>query len=180
MASASKASRIQRTEAALRSLSTAKDPRMLTRGRAGVWIPGAAMPPLCDYRGQQPTEEVTGIRIIGECRLRRGKYPELLRLTHIPNGGKRGKAEAARLKMQGVRAGFPDYNLPVVRRDYHGLYFELKKHDGELRGEQRVLLEELTAEGYLAACCWGDGAAMALMLWYLGVDDTVAPWELEG
>lgn len=180
MASAGKATRILRTEAALRSLSTAKDPRPLTRGRAGVWIPGAKMPALCDYRGQQPTEEVLGMRIISECHMRRGKHPELKRLTHIPNGGKRGKFEAARLKLQGVRAGFPDYMLPVARRDYHGLYFELKKHDGSMTGEQRLEIEALSADGYLAACCWGDGAAIALMLWYLGVDDTRAPWELEG
>lgn len=179
MASAGKASRINRTEAALRALSTSKDPRPLTRGRAGVWVPGAKLPPLCDYRGTQPTEDALGMRIMGECRLRRGKYPALLRLTHIPNGGKRGKIEAARMKAQGVRAGFPDYNLPEPRGIYHGLYFELKRHDGSMTGEQRVELEQLDAAGYLAACCWGEGAAMALMLWYLDGGETKAPWEIE-
>ena len=34
---------------------------------------------------------------------------------HIPNGGSRHKAEAARLKAQGVKAGVPDLCIPVAR-----------------------------------------------------------------
>ena len=45
---------------------------------------------------------------------------------HIPNGGKRGKSEAAYLKRQGVRAGVPDLCVPVARGGYHSLYVEMK------------------------------------------------------
>lgn len=38
-----------------------------------------------------------------------GKYPELDLMFHIPNGGKRGKAEAARFKAEGVKAGVRTY-----------------------------------------------------------------------
>ena len=51
-----------------------------------------------------------------------GKYPELEMLFHIPNGGKRNKLEAIRLKREGVRAGVPDLFLPVARGKYHGMF----------------------------------------------------------
>lgn len=44
--------------------------------------------------------------------LREGKWPELSLLHHIPNGGSRNKAEAARLKLEGVKAGIPTYTCP--------------------------------------------------------------------
>ena len=47
-------------------------------------------------------------------------------LIHIPNGGKRNKREAGRMKRMGVRAGVHDYFLPVARGMYHGLWIELK------------------------------------------------------
>ena len=55
-----------------------------------------------------------------------GRIPELEMLLHIPNGGKRNKLEAIRLKREGVRAGVPDLFLPVARGKYHGMFVELK------------------------------------------------------
>ena len=173
--------RVERTERALRLMAAGKDPRPVTRGRAGCWVPGLALPPLMDFRGTQPTEEVLGIRLLAECKIRRGVHPELTtRLFHVPNGGRRGKAEAARLKAQGVRAGVLDYFMPVARGGYHALAIELKKHDGGLEPEQRLEIEQLTAAGYLAVACWGDEAAMATLLWYLGGCAGRAPWEAAG
>ena len=39
-------------------------------------------------------------------------FPELDLLHHIPNGGKRGKAEAGRFRAMGVKSGVPDIFLP--------------------------------------------------------------------
>src|SRR5437870_1942292 len=50
----------------------------------------------------------------------RVEYPELVGLMHVPNGGKRTKAVAAKLKATGVRAGYPDLVLDVARGLYHG------------------------------------------------------------
>ena len=50
----------------------------------------------------------------------KGKYPELELMYHIPNGGSRNKAEAARLKAQGVKPGVPDICLPVPRGNIMG------------------------------------------------------------
>lgn len=153
----------------MRALHEGRDPRPRSRGRSGVWVPGHDLPPLRDFIGAQPSEEVIGVRIVTECRLRARTpaYALLDRLFHVPNGGKRGRVEAALLRAQGVRPGVPDYSLPVPSGGYHGLMFELKKHDGQLSGEQRAEITRLYGDGYLAACVWGWADAIDLMLWYL-------------
>lgn len=51
----------------------------------------------------------------------------------IPNGGKRGKAEAMRLLAEGVSAGVPDLYVPAWR-----LWIEMKrKEGGRLSQEQK-------------------------------------------
>jgi hypothetical protein len=90
----------------------------------------------------------------------RGTWPELERMFHVPNGGSRNKAEAARLKAQGVRAGVPDICLPVARGCYHGLFVELKKREGgRVSKEQREWIEYLEGAGYCARVCNGWDAA---------------------
>lgn len=143
------------------------DPRRVSRGRAGLWVPGGELPPLVDFLGTQPSESALGMRLISECRLRRRTHPELLRLYHNPLGGSRGKVEAARMKAEGLRPGVPDYTLPVARGGYHGMYLELKRHDGAMSPDQRLELEMLWADGYYAVCAWGAGAAMDALLAYL-------------
>ncbi|MBC3486703.1 VRR-NUC domain-containing protein [Pseudomonas sp. SWRI50] len=55
------------------------------------------------------------------------RYPQAYKLIyHVPNGGHRIKAVAAKLKGQGVKAGVPDLVLPMARGGYFGLYIEFK------------------------------------------------------
>ena len=84
-----------------------------------------------------------------------GVYPELARMFHIPNGGKRDRKEAARLKAEGVKPGVPDVFLPVPRGGYHGLWIELKVDGGKPSKEQRDWLEYLNGTGYCALLCYG-------------------------
>ena len=77
-----------------------------------------------------PTEDVEQTQLFAWANFARGKYPELTLMYHVPNGGKRSKAEAVRFKAQGVKAGVPDICLPVPRGKYHGLYIELKRVKG--------------------------------------------------
>ena len=85
-----------------------------------------------------------------------GKYPELNLLYHVPNGGSRHKAEAGRLRAEGVKAGVPDLCLPVARGQYHGLYIELKRQrGGRTSDHQSEWLDALSAQGYKAALCYG-------------------------
>lgn len=58
-------------------------------------------------------------------------------IVHIPNEGKRSAAYAARLKRMGLRPGFPDLFIPVVRGRYHGLFIEMKYGGGRLSADQK-------------------------------------------
>ena len=69
-----------------------------------------------------PTEAQEQMTLFSWAAMQSGKYPELNLLYHVPNGGSRHKAEAGRLRAEGVKAGVPDLCLPVARGQYHGLY----------------------------------------------------------
>lgn len=97
-----------------------------------------------------------------------GKYPELSLMYHIPNGGSRNKAEAGRLKAQGVKPGLPDICLPVARGKYHGLYIELKRvTGGRTSKDQREWIKLLLDQGYLAGVCLGWEEAADTLMRYL-------------
>lgn len=117
-----------------------------------------------------PTEGEEQARLFSWCGMMERRYPELGLLFHIPNGGKRGKAEAARFRSEGVKAGVPDLMLPVARGAYHGLFIELKRREGgRIRPEQKVWLEQLRQQGYEALVCRGwEGAAEALLRYLEG------------
>lgn len=102
-------------------------------------------------------------------------HPELAGLAHVPNGGRRGKLEASRLKRQGVRAGYPDILLDVARGPHHGLRIELKAtkrelgRNPEVSKEQRVWLARLNANGFRAVVCEGWEAARDEIVSYLAL-----------
>ena len=117
-----------------------------------------------------PTEGEEQATLLSWCRMQEGRHPELGLLFHIPNGGRRGKAEAARFRAEGVKAGVPDLMLPVARGGKHGLFLELKrKAGGRVRPEQKDWLEQLRQQGYEAQVCRGwEGAAEALLRYLEG------------
>lgn len=72
----------------------------------------------------------------------RRTYPNVL-IFHIPNGGKRGKTEAARFKATGVVAGVPDLYIPEWK-----IWIEMKaKGGGRVSEYQEFIHEYLTAIG---------------------------------
>lgn len=96
------------------------------------------------------------------------KRPELQLCFHIANGGSRGKAEAARFKAEGVKAGVPDLFLPVARGPYHGLFIEMKRQKGgKVSDAQKAWISALTVQGYLAVVCYGWKDAAELIEDYL-------------
>jgi hypothetical protein len=105
--------------------------------------------------------------------LQAGKWPELRRMMHSPNGGSRNAIEGAKFKAMGVRAGFPDVFLPARRQTaeggtYGGLFVELKRRaGGRLSPEQREWLEYLWEAGYYAVCCGGWEEAVRHIDFYL-------------
>ncbi len=109
------------------------------------------------------TEDTEQITLFQWAQLQSGKFPELDMLYHIPNGGKRSRAEAGIFKAMGVKAGVPDICLPVPRGEYHGLYIELKAAKGRTSAKQEEWLERLAANGYKTAVCYGwEQAAITL------------------
>jgi hypothetical protein len=84
-----------------------------------------------------------------------GRMPELALLFAIPNGGKRSKAVAGKLKAEGVKAGVPDICLPVPRGSYHGLFIELKAKGGAASDSQRNWLRVLGSQNYCTRLCVG-------------------------
>ena len=96
-----------------------------------------------------------------------GKYPELGLLFHIPNGGLRGKAEAARFKQMGVKSGVPDLFLPISKSGAHGLFIEMKVPGGRVSPEQKKWINELKKQGYAAVVCFGWDEAREVLEKYL-------------
>jgi hypothetical protein len=117
-----------------------------------VWIVG--------YRAR-PAQAAQGRFLMLESDLQRaiimwaktqlGKYPELLWLHHVANGGHRDGREAVGLQSQGVKAGILDLHLPLARGAYHGMMIELKKPGGKCKApskEQQEYIDYLAEHGY--------------------------------
>jgi hypothetical protein len=130
-----------------------------------------------------PTEDVEQIGLFELLEMQRCMWPELSLAYHVPNGGKRGKAEAGRLKAMGVKAGVPDVALPVPRRGYAGMYVEMKRtngRDSDVRGNQKRWATDLREQGYYVVTAFGAVQAWEFIRWYImgartitiGVDDT--------
>ena len=96
------------------------------------------------------------------------KYPELRAFYHIPNEGKRSRAEGAKLKREGLKEGVSDNCLPVRKGYYGSLYIELKKRrNGKVSPEQREWIELMRAVGNAAFICYGWEEARDRIVEYL-------------
>lgn len=115
-----------------------------------------------------PTEEVEQTCLFRWAAYCTAIHPELELLHAIPNGGKRSKSEAARMRGAGVKAGVPDMFLPVARGGQHGLYIELKRLEGgRVTKEQVEWMDALARQGYACAICHGWEKARQTILDYL-------------
>lgn len=115
-----------------------------------------------------PTESEEQQALFEWVEIQSGRYPVLELLYHIPNGGRRSKAEAGRFKAEGVKSGVPDLCLPVARGGFHGLYIELKRIEGgKVEPSQTKWIAALTEQGYFATVCRGWLEASKALLWYL-------------
>ena len=109
------------------------------------------------------------------CAANLDRHPELALFHAIPNGGLRSKAQAGKLKAEGVKPGVPDCFLPVARGKYHGLYIEMKKPAskpvrggaGGVSAEQLAFIRAARANGYAAEVCYSWEQAKNLLCLYL-------------
>lgn len=102
--------------------------------------------------------------VVEYCQIRR--YP----LFAIPNGGSRNKAEAARLKAEGVSAGVPDLFMPIAKGKYHGLFIEMKVGKNKTSFAQDEWIALLRRNGYAVAVCYGADAAIKTIDEYIFQD----------
>jgi len=95
------------------------------------------------------------------------RIPELALLFAIPNGGKRNIVTAVKMKREGVKKGVPDVCLPVPRKNFHGLFIEMKSSKGKLTKEQLEWLLNLQAQGFAGAVCHNCEQAQTIIIKYL-------------
>jgi len=121
-----------------------------------------------DREGQEQAALMTELRI---------RLPEVADLIyHVPNGGHRIKAVAAKLKAQGVKAGIPDLVLPMARGGFFGLYIEFKAtppNDAAISSSQHERIRKLNDQGYLAVVCRGHFDTVEQIRAYLRMAPTV-------
>ena len=82
---------------------------------------------------------------------------------HVPNGGHRHLAVAAKLKRMGVKAGVPDFLVfdpPPGMPSAVGVALELKAHGGRVSKQQRGWLDDLQDRRWLAMVALGAGDAI--------------------
>jgi hypothetical protein len=108
------------------------------------------------------------------CVLNIKQYPQLKWFTHIPNGGARDIREGAKFKAMGVKPGFPDYFLPVIKASkYNGLMIEMKiekyrnTKNGGLSQEQVDWMLHLIHAGYRHSICYSWEEARDVIVGYL-------------
>ena len=117
-----------------------------------------------------PTEDEEQMAVIDWAERMTPIYPALKLLHHIPNGGKRSKAEAGRFRAMGVKSGVPDLFLPVPRGKFHGLWIEMKRtKDGKVSENQKWWLKALNSLGYSAQVAYGAEQAIRQLEEYLNL-----------
>lgn len=79
---------------------------------------------------------------------------------HVPNGGRRGKAEAGRLKAMGTLAGMPDL-IVIANGRCHGL--EIKTDRGRLSTAQKAMAVRFARAGCPFEVARSVGAARTIL-----------------
>jgi hypothetical protein len=99
------------------------------------------------------------------------KHPEIYELLHAtPNGGKRTKATAGKMKAEGQKKGYPDMSLDMPRGVYHGMRLELKEPDGKGPSTEQIeWLNRLRNQGYYAVLAYGAEQAITAILEYVSL-----------
>jgi uncharacterized protein YecT (DUF1311 family) len=86
------------------------------------------------------------------------------------NEGKRSAITGYYMQCIGMRKGFPDYELPVPNKKYHGLYIEMKRASARgkaLRQEQLDWINRLNRIGHYATFAYGADEAIRITTDYL-------------
>lgn len=86
---------------------------------------------------------------------------------HPPNGGKRNKGVAIKLKRQGVKPGVPDILIFEPRGIYHGFMIELKVGKNTTSKYQKEWLKQLGRRKFKVLVTYSLDELIAEVLEYL-------------
>lgn len=118
-----------------------------------------------DLEHQEQARFIAGIRHLA---LIDARYAEAVDRTYaIPNGGGRSKAQAGKLKAEGVRPGVSDIFVSLSRGRYHGCYIEMKSEEGYASAAQKTWIADSLRLGYYGAVCRGQRAAFDIWKAYV-------------
>ncbi len=95
------------------------------------------------------------------------KYPDLWLLYAVPNAGKRTPRMGAYYKAEGLKPGCLDYNLPVARGGYIGLWIEQKFGKNKPTTNQLEWKRRLEVAGHLVFISRSVGDSMQMLKDYL-------------
>lgn len=84
----------------------------------------------------------------------RPAHPILEWIIHVPNGGKRPRGAAGKLKAMGVKPGVLDVLLPLPFNGWSGLAIEMKVGSNKTTEQQDDWLQVFEASGYYTAVCY--------------------------
>ena len=116
------------------------------------------------------------------CRLNEKRYPGLDLAFAVPNAAKRSMGLAMRMRKEGLRAGVPDWWLPVPRHGWTnytvvgertvtfvaGIVIEFKSGKGRLSKEQAAYMKRLESECWQVHVCRSTEEAIKVVKSYYG------------
>ena len=114
----------------------------------------------------EPTEHQIQSAFVQWCQLNEPRIPKLRLAFACPNGGVRSKITAANLKAEGVRAGVPDWLLPVSNGRFRGCGIEFKRPGGHVTPPQREYIDLLRDEGWFVEVCYDTEEAIKMVTRY--------------
>lgn len=114
------------------------------------------------------TESKEQIKVIQWCKRNIHLHPELDEIFWIRNES-RSKRVRIMGKLMGIKPGIPDLLLPVARRNFHGLFIEMKSMVGDLSPAQKKRIPKLKAQGYAVIVCKGADYAIYMIKSYLKI-----------
>ena len=114
-----------------------------------------------------PVEFIEQSKFIEWCQSQ--PIPELQMIFAVPNGGQRQIGVALKMKREGVKPGIPDLFLPIPKKNYHGLFIEMKRRGktGTLSPQQKDVITGLVIQGYCVVVAKGYHNAIRSVVAYL-------------
>lgn len=95
------------------------------------------------------------------------QYPDTI-IASFMNAGKRKAQTGTLLRLQGMQKGMPDLFIASARDGSHGLFIEMKSKTGQIKPEQKIILQKLRDEGYMVAVCRSFDEFQATINNYMG------------